>query len=326
MYSVRTDLAIEAREIYKQEFKDTEEVPGIECDSDEADGIKITRVKITTEEGEKALSKKRGSYITIEIPDLAQNDAELFEKAAHVLSNELIKLVGDDENKVTLVAGLGNREITPDSLGPRVVSSLVVTRHLFHNLPESITEGMGSVCAMAPSVLGLTGIETGEILRGVSKRVDPDLIIAVDALAARDIGRVCTTIQIADTGISPGSGVGNRRQELNKESMGIPVIAIGVPMVVDAATIANDSIDKVIDALIENTEEGKEFYQILKNIDKDEKYKLISEVMPPKTGGLIVTPKDIDYIAERVSKIVANGINFSLHKNITAEEIASYVS
>ena len=324
MYSIRTDLAIEAREIYKAEQKD--EVPGVFVEKEDVSGVLVTRVKITTDEGAKALDKAIGTYITLEIPDISVNNAELFEAAARAVSDEINKLAGKKDDRVTLVAGLGNREITPDSLGPRVVSSLVVTRHLFHNMPESIPDTMSSVCAMAPSVLGLTGIETGEIVKGVSARINPDLIIAVDALMSRAVSRVCTTIQITDTGISPGSGVGNRRKALDKSTLGVPVIAIGVPMVVDAATIANDSIDRVIDVLVESTEQGGEFYRLLKSVDREEKYRLIKETISSPEESLIVTPKEIDKVAERMAKIVANGINYCLHENITAEEIDVFIN
>ncbi len=327
MFNIRTDLAIEAREIYRETaVKKEEEAPGIICETDGDDDIVITRVQITSEEGERALGKKMGRYITLEIPRLKQNDPELQIKATEALCHELRRMIGEDEDRITLVAGLGNSKITPDSLGPKVISSLMVTRHLFSNLPEGVGEGLSPVCALAPGVLGLTGIETGEIIRGVAERVSPQLVIAVDSLASRRMDRVSTTIQIADTGISPGSGVGNRRQTLDEESLGVPVIAVGVPMVVDAATIANDSIDQVIDALIEQTDKDKDFYKLLKGIDKDQKHRLISEVLPESVGSMMVTPKEVDFIADRVSKILANGINLCLHRDLTQEEINAFVS
>lgn len=324
MYSVRTDLAIEAREIYREGAQIEDEVPGVEAQEEGDDEMRVTRVKISSPEGEKAMNKKMGSYITIEIPSLKENNPEIVEKATHLLKQELSMLLGGRENKTALIAGLGNSKITPDSIGPKVVSSLVVTRHLFSNMPEEFCAGLAPVCAIAPGVLGVTGIETGEIIRAVAQNVKPDFIIAVDALASRRMDRVSTTIQIADTGISPGSGVGNKRQELSEETLGVPVIAIGVPMVVDAATIANDTIDCVIDALIELSDTDKEFYKILKDIDREQKHTLIQSVL--SDSPLMVTPKEIDAISERVSKILANGINLALHKDITMEEINGFVS
>ena len=170
----------------------------------------------------------------------------------------------------------------------------MVTRHLLEYLPDQVDEGVRPVCAVAPGVLGITGIETGEIVKGIVDRIRPDYVIAIDALAARKLERVNTTIQIADTGIAPGSGVGNKRMELSEDTLGVPVLAIGIPTVVDAATMANDTIDMVLDSLIEQAQQGTDFYNMMKNIDRNEKYSLIREVLEPYAGNLIVTPKEID--------------------------------
>lgn len=318
--NVRTDLALESAELY-WETAEEENIPGVEWEEAGDSEIQITRVHITGEEGEKALGKKQGTYITIEIPAVLGSDPSVLVKASRYLSEELASLCG--VNKLTLVAGLGNSEITPDSLGPKVVPKLVVTRHLFSSFPESV-ENLAPVCALAPGVLGVTGIETGEIIKGVAQRIKPDLIIVVDALASRKTSRVTTTIQIADTGISPGSGVGNKRKEITKETVGVPVIAIGVPMVVDAATIANDTIDLVIDALAENAEGA--FYDMLQNLNREEKHILIRESLPEEIGNMMVTPKDIDALSDKIAHVVANGINLALHKGITEEEITAFVS
>lgn len=309
MYNIRTDLAIEARDIYKESSK-LDDIPGIESEEEDRGNISITRVRVVNEEGEQAIGKKVGMYITIETPALRKNNPEESEKITNILKDELQKILGDCENKNVLVAGLGNSRITPDSIGPKTVSNLVVTRHLFSAMPQEFCEGLSHVCAIAPGVLGVTGIETGEIIRGVTERVRPDVIIAVDALASRKMDRVSTTIQIADTGISPGSGVGNKRKALDKDTLGIPVIAIGVPMVVDAATIAIDTLDAFIGAMNNSA--------ILDN----QKESLIRSVVSDTQT--MVTPKDIDSIAERISKILANGINFALHKGLTSEEISVF--
>ena len=224
-----------------------------------------------------------------------------------------------------LVIGLGNWNVSPDSLGPKVVSKLMVTRHLLQYVPEEVEHGVRPVCAISPGVLGITGIETGEIIRGIVDRLRPDCIIAIDALASRKLDRVNTTIQIADTGVSPGSGVGNKRMDISRETLGVPVIAIGVPTVVDAATIANDTIDKVIDAFIHKSGEEKQFYTMLKNIDRDEKYQMIQEVLDPYTGNLVVTPKETDEVVERIAKVIANGLNISLHQGITLNDVGRYI-
>ena len=320
MFSVRTDLALEAREIIN-ENQTTSVLEGIETTEDGDENVRITRVKITSEKGEKTLGKRKGTYITIEAPSLAENDPDISEKSALALKNELSALLGDTKNKLTLAAGLGNKAITADSLGPRVVSGLLVTRHLFSETPAALTENLSPLCALSPGVLGITGIETAEIIKGVCEHVHPDAVIAIDSLASRKTERVCTTIQITDTGISPGSGIGLRNSAIDAETLGVPVIAIGVPMVVDAATIANDAIDGVIDALLSECKNDEDFYHVLKNVDREEKYTLIRSVLSDKP--LFVTPKEIDASAERVSKVVADGINRAVHKNISTEDISA---
>jgi spore protease len=201
----------------------------------------------------------------------------------------------------------------------------MITRHLKKYIPDQIDEGINPVCGVSPGVLGLTGIETAEIIQGIVAKIKPDYVIVIDALASRKMDRVATTIQVGDTGISPGSGVGNKRMGLTKESLGVPVIAIGVPTVVDAATMANDTIDFMIDNLIEHSNGNKDFYNMLKNVDKDEKYGMIREVLNPYIGNLIVTPKEIDALIDDISKIIANGINVALHDSIELKDINRYI-
>jgi spore protease len=328
--NIRTDLALEAHELFKQQamrevLKDRGEPPGVEVESAGTEDIRITRVKVTSPTGEASIGKPMGNYITLEIPRLRQNDQALIEDSCKELAKELARIVNISEKGTVLVVGLGNWNVTPDALGPKVVSSLMVTRHLLEYVPEQVDEGVRPVCAVAPGVLGITGIETGEIIKGIVDRVKPELIIAIDALASRKTDRVSTTIQLADTGIAPGSGVGNKRMEISKSTLGIPVIAIGVPTVVDAATMANDAIDLVIDSMVEQASNGTDFYNMLKDIDRNEKYQLIQEVLSPYIGNLIVTPKEIDDIIEKVSKVVANGINIALHKGITLNDVNRYV-
>lgn len=325
MPNIRTDLAIEAREFYnKQENRG--DIPGVEVDVDKKEDYTITRVKVVEEVGARIIGKPRGSYITIEVPKLRENDKDLQDEAGKVLAQEVASIVNLNDQSVILVVGLGNWNVTPDALGPRVVEHLLVTRHIKEYVPDQIDEGIRSVCAVAPGVLGITGIETSEIIRGIVDRVKPDIVIAIDALASRKMDRISTTIQLADTGINPGSGVGNNRKELSRESMGVPVIAIGVPTVVDAATMASDTIDMVVDSLINESPKDGEFYNMLKEMDRTEKYKLINEVITPFIGNLMVTPKEIDRLIDDIAIVIANGLNIALHPSIDQDDIDRYVN
>ncbi len=323
MFDKRTDLALEAHELYR-ESESKEEVPGVVVDTERLKKINITRVHIKNEQGEKALGKTVGSYVTLEIPTLIHKEQETFEDTIAVLADELKRLLKLEENSSVLVVGLGNWQITADSLGPKVTSSVLVTRHMFELMPKEIEEGVRPVCAFSPGVLGLTGIETSEIIKGVVERVKPSAIIAIDSLAARRLSRVSTTIQLADTGITPGAGVGNKRQALTQSELGVPVIAMGVPTVVDAATMANDTIDLVIDHLMRQTEKDSGFYNTLKNLDRSEKYEIIRQAQGEELGGLIVTPKEVDEIIEDIAEIISNAISIALHDSITINDLNKY--
>ncbi len=206
-----------------------------------------------------------------------------------------------------LIVGLGNRNITPDALGPKVTDGIVVTRHLKEQ--KIITDEVVSVSAISPGVLGVTGIETGEIINSVVEKTKPDIIIAIDALAARSIDRVTTTIQIGDTGIIPGSGIGNSRNAVTKDVLGVPVIAIGVPTVVDAATVANDSIDMLTNEVKNELGENSALYGALKKLDDQNRHTLIKQILVPHVGNLIVTPTEIDSVIDDVSDIISQSIN-----------------
>ncbi len=328
--NIRTDLTLEAHELLKEkavkEKNEEQDIPGVEVESAGDEDIKITRVRVTSPDGEQAIGKPMGNYITLEIPRLRENDQELYENTCKALAKELTGILKLNEKTMTLVVGLGNWNVTPDALGPKVVSSMMVTRHMLEYVPEQVDKGVRPVCAIAPGVLGITGIETGEIVRGIVERIRPDYVIAIDALASRKLERVNTTIQVADTGISPGSGVGNKRMELSVDTLGIPVLAIGVPTVVDAATMANDTIDMVLDSMIEQAPSGSEFYRMMKSIDRAEKYALIQQVLEPYVGNLIVTPKEIDEVVQKVSKVIANGLNIALHQGITLDDVDRYLN
>lgn len=311
MENIRTDLALEAHEMVKE----TEEnhLDGIDVKAYEKDGVSVTVIDITSKNGEEILGKPIGKYITIEAPKLKFSN-EVYEKTCIALAEQIRNICDINENTKTLVVGLGNKLITPDALGPQVVSKLMVTNHIKTHIRDFLDDAYSSVCAIVPGVLGTTGIETTDIIKGVVDKIKPELVIAVDALASRSIDRISTTVQISNTGINPGSGVENKREGINEESIGTKVIAIGVPTVVDAATIASDSIDL---ALSESDE-----LDCISGIDK---HALIHKALSKNAGNMMVTPKDIDLVIERAAKTVANGINLALHKDLTFEDIESYV-
>lgn len=327
MINVRTDLALEAREIYKESHKDEKDIDGIEVLEETDKDIKVTTVKVKNDEGSKKIGKPKGNYVTIDIPDFTAYDGETMDRVSEVVAEVLRRMIKIDVEKTALVVGLGNWQVTPDALGPKVTQGIMVTRHLKPVMPEVMDDSVRPVCSIAPGVLGVTGVETVEIIKGVVERVKPDVVICIDALAARRVERVNNTIQIGDTGISPGAGVGNNRKQINEENLGVKVIAIGVPTVVDAVTIANDTIDLVVDSLINNSESGNEFYKMLKNLNRNEKGALIREVLSAKSlGEMIVTPKDIDLVIESLAKIISNGINIAVQPNMDMEDINKFMN
>lgn len=309
-FSFRTDLAVEMRDAYKK--AQSSDVPGVFSEEESIDDVKVTRVKVETDEGAGYIGKPIGNYITLDAPQIKQNDPDINEKVYKVLARELRKLIGTDIGKSVLVVGLGNWNVTPDALGPKVVSDVEVTRHILEYAPDILTRPVRAVSAISPGVLGTTGMETGEVIRGVVDKIGPDLVIAIDALASRSLERISTTIQIADTGINPGSGVGNKRMAISRETLGVPVIAIGVPTVVDAATMANDTIELMLENMDKNYSQTTNEYDKIKPMEQNEKYDLIKEVLNPYVGNLVVTPKEIDEIITSVSDVVAQGINQAL--------------
>ena len=311
MYNFRTDLASERRDIYNKANKLENDIEGIESEKEEInENIKVERVKITNENGEKAIGKPIGNYITIDVKKLKIAQDEDLEKAAETLANELKKVVDmhiDNQGEV-LVVGLGNIYVTPDSLGPKVINEIDVTRHIIKYLPQYVEEGIREVSAVSPGVLGTTGIETVEILKGIVDNVKPKLVIVIDALASRSIERISSTVQISDTGIVPGAGVGNTRNEISIKTLGIPVIAIGIPTVVETAVLVNDSLDLFIKKLQDEAKSN----EYLNNLKQEDNYEEIREVLVPNDYNLIVTPKEIDDLIENMKDIVAKGINQSL--------------
>ncbi|NLL81529.1 MAG: GPR endopeptidase [Tissierellia bacterium] len=323
MDNIYTDLAVERREMYT-EGKDVE-IEGVSVDILEMENYSVTRIEVLNRNGQEIMQKAIGKYVTIDVPSLNVADQDLKDEISKVVAKEIQGMGYNKDDSKVLIIGLGNWNISPDALGPKVVERVLVTRQYFVNYNKEYDETVANVAAMAPGVMGITGIESMDIVRGVVDKIKPDLLVAVDALASRKMDRVSKTIQIADTGISPGSGIGNKRMALNKETLGIPVIAIGIPTVVNAATIVNDTLDLILDSLKEQAEQGREFYNLLDQLSEDDKYELIVEVLNPFMANTIVTPKDIDVTIDDLSIILANGLNIALHPGIDLKDVNRYL-
>ena len=294
-FGIRTDLAVESKEKYE---KDNVEIKGVAIQEkyEEALDLNTTVVRIQTEQGAKAMEKPKGTYITMEAPNLIVPDEDYHRGISQVLAHHLKELLHLEKEKSILVVGLGNREITPDALGPQVIQNLKITRHIIKEYGKA---GMGKrkahqISSLVPGVMAQTGMETMEIIRGVIRETDPDAVIAIDALA-RSVRRLNCTIQITDTGINPGSGVCNHRCGLNEETLGIPVIGIGVPTVVDGATIVHDAIA-----------------HLLENLEEAEMEEFLQELITPRLHRMFVTPKDVDETVKRLSYTISEGINIAM--------------
>lgn len=315
----RTDLALEIKEDLDYD------IDGVimRLEEDVENEIIVTTVEILNENGEQEMEKPIGTYITIECGNMGGSNKDIHDLIIEYGVNKMKELFLDDfsTKKNLLVVGLGNEYVTPDALGPKVISKLLVTRHIKESFDESLKEKIISLSGIAPGVMGQTGIETVEVIKGITERTKPDLIIVIDALASRNIDRINRTIQISNTGIAPGSGVGNKRKAIDKETLGIEVISIGIPTVVDAPTLVNDTLNLIIDEMIESSLENGVFYDLLKNLEQEEKYELIKKCLSPTLSNMFVTPKEVDQVIERLSNIVANIINLSAHSGLTLEDI-----
>ena len=310
MYNFRTDMADERKDIYKKN-NNLENIPGIETSENIInDNLKINTVKILNSEGEQAIGKPTGTYITIDIKNLKIANDDNIEEASSVVRDELKKIIDShcQSQDEILVVGLGNQFVTPDSLGPKVVSEVDVTKHFIKYTPQYVAEGTRSVCAIAPGVLGTTGIETSEIIKGIVNNVKPKMLIVIDSLASKSIERISSTVQISDTGIVPGGGVGNARSELSHRSIGIPVIAIGVPMVVESAVLVNDCLDLFISKLQDEAKSNT----YLNELKEKDNYEDIKESLNPTGYNMIVTPKEIDDLIENMKDVIAKAINFAV--------------
>ena len=298
MFIKRTDLALEARELWQESAEKTTRLSGVKATKQRSEGYPVTRVDILDERGEKALGKPRGTYRTIDLTAFWQRKSDFFERAVRAVGGQLKELLPGEGT--VLVIGLGNGAMTPDAVGPLAADSVLVTRHLIAAMPRHFS-GFRPVAVFRTGVLGTTGVESAEAVRGLVAQVEPSLVIAVDALASRRVGRVCTTVQLSDTGIIPGSGVGNHRSALNQETLGVPVFAIGVPTVVDSATLAADLLE----------ESGIRDYD--------------GEALQKSRQNLMVTPRDIDQQVRDLSKVVGYGINWAL-QDLEIEEINALLS
>ncbi len=301
MQKKRTDLAVEAHEIWKESAREQTELRGVKSRESDKNGYKVTTVEILDEEGAKALDKPVGTYITVEIDKLINRDDNAFTQGIEALSGEIASMLKLKDSDSVLVVGLGNEAITPDAIGPKTARHTMVTRHLVERMPEHFGD-MRRVSVVMSGVLGTTGIETAEFIKAVTDKLRPDSVVVVDALASRKMSRVCRTVQLADTGIVPGSGVGNSRAAISRETLGVPVTAIGVPTVVDAATLAADLIE----------EAG------VKDLNPQD--------LAQYGSSMIVTPKEIDANVADISKLLGYGLNKALHGNISVEDINTFLS
>ena len=355
-YTVRTDLAVEARDMYVEQEEEKSEIPGVRVKDDIVHDVKVTHIEIT-KEGEQSINKKAGSYVTIYADGVKKQDTKMQTNASKVLSVEienLLKKNDINEGDKGLIVGLGNWNVTPDALGPMTVEKILVTNHLFELEFETVADGYRPVGAISPGVMGVTGMETSDIVSSIIERFKPSFIIVIDALASRSIERINETIQITDTGIHPGSGVGNKRKELSKETLGVPVIAIGVPTVVDAVTIASDTLDYLLKHMgrewvekdkpmrslvpsflavkhenlseddLPNEKQRKTFLGLVGALSESEKRSLLEEVLTPTGKNLIVTPKEVDDFMVDMAHLLAQGLNAALHEKVSVEEDAHY--
>lgn len=312
MYEIRTDLALEDQEKYEA---DNVEIKGVRLRKQHmGDDIVITTMSIDTENGAKAMGRPRGSYVTVEASSMDDDDEEYHQLLEKKLAEIIQDLLPKQGVESVLVVGLGNRNVTSDSLGPKVADQIFITRHMMREFgPTIFGEKQKQVSAIVPGVMAQTGMESSEIIRGVMEETKPDLVIAVDALAARNTKRLNRTIQVTNTGIHPGSGVGNHRNPLNEESLGVPVLAIGIPTVVDAATIVGDTMSELLHALSTH-QELHVLEHSYHSLGEARQHELVRELLAPQLNTMYVTGKDIDASIERLSITIGNAINLAFQE------------
>ncbi|MEJ6951123.1 GPR endopeptidase [Halanaerobiaceae bacterium ANBcell28] len=320
------DLAVDAHDIAVE--RTGGEINGVSVVEERKENAKITRIEVMNQQGAQAIGKPIGKYITIESDGLKGQNRLVHDQLSEIFANELAAIINFDQIRPhpnlepnIFVVGLGNWNATADALGPQVLNHLMVTRHLYQEAPPELRKGLRPVCALSPGVLGLTGVQTAEIIKGVVEMVKPDIILAIDSLAARHTGRLANTIQLSNTGISPGSGLGKTRMAINQDTMNIPVIAIGVPTVVHAMTIVNDAMEQLLNGDIFSKVEKERF----RHIDENEKKRMVGNVLGPYMGNMVVSPKGVDELILDVGRILAGGINVALHPDITPENLSLYL-
>ena len=294
----RTDLALEAAQLWR-EGGNTGELSGVTQEESTREGYPVTTVKVLDDRGAKAIGKPVGTYVTVDLSALVRREEDAFGRAARAVAAELNALLKLPEGAPALVVGLGNRAITPDNIGPAAADHTMVTRHLVEQVPEHFGS-FRPVAALAAGVLGTTGVESGELVRAVTEKIRPSCVIAVDALASRSLSRVCTTVQLADTGITPGAGVGNARAALNAQTLGVPVIAVGVPTVVDGATLAHEITGQL----------GGPTCEALEDLSRP----------------VMITTRDIDREVSDIARMIGYAVNMALHPHLTVEDIDLYLS
>ncbi|MCX8074848.1 MAG: GPR endopeptidase [Clostridia bacterium] len=314
----RTDMADERVDTYKR-VHNLSEIDGVEVKSKSNNNVLTTTVNVLNENGSTAVSKKIGKYVTMKIHDIKYMEEADKQDVIAQVAQEISELVGTDKKKSVLIVGLGNIYVTPDALGPKVVQNLDLTRHLLKFAKDLIDDGTREISAISPGVLGTTGIETSEIIFSIVQKTRPDIVVVIDSLASQSVDRVGTTIQLSNTGITPGAGVKNAREGINEDTLNIPVIALGVPTVVDMATITNEAIDKMInnakteiDEFVNENIKDKNTDKVFNILEQDNRYNMIANVL--NTENYIVTPKEIDDIIDKVSEIIASSLNVALQR------------
>ncbi|MCL1806464.1 MAG: GPR endopeptidase [Oscillospiraceae bacterium] len=299
--SIRTDLALEAREMIQESAKETTEIEGVAAREYTRHGCPVTKVEILNEDGARALGKPVGNYVTVEMRGLMRHEEDSFKRSVQAVADELAPLLPVGGMYGVLLAGLGNRDITPDAIGPLAMQNCMVTRHLVDKMPEEFGH-MRPVAAISPGVLGTTGMESAELIQGALQHVRPGAVVIIDALTSRRLSRLCSTVQISDSGIVPGSGVGNARAALNQKTLGIPVISVGVPTVVDAVTLMSDLMEQA----------GQ----------PEPDWSEISKF----SGGLMVTPKEIDTQVETLARVIGYAVSIALHPEMDVDDVQGFLS
>ncbi len=303
MKNITTDLAVESKEFISKKS----DIDGVKSEEFTDNGFNVTKIDITTKEAAERLSKDIGTYITIELNNVT-NISDIKE-ITEVIKRQLENLFPNKKFKNALIAGLGNRDMTPDALGPLTTDNTLVTRHLKDVLPDYFKNDLlNTVSCVSPGVLGKTGIETVESIKGMVEKINPDIVIVVDALASRGIKRLTNTIQMSNTGLCPGGGVGNKRKEISKNTLGTEVLSIGVPTVVDVASLSYDILS------------------ILNDSDIDSHHRQITDTLTQNNDNFLVSVNDIDEIIQKLSKILGFSINRFLHYNLSFEEMESFIS